>query len=84
MRVRRTLPARERSLIGAWCFVDHYGPHVIGTGLGMDVRPEHVVVGRTETQAHVRPCRRRDAAPPVHDKRRAHKAARGRTAPQTE
>ncbi|MGO4426421.1 pirin family protein, partial [Streptomyces sp. MCAF7] len=24
MRVRRTLPQRERSLIGAWCFADHY------------------------------------------------------------
>ena len=23
MTVRRTLPQRERSLIGAWCFVDH-------------------------------------------------------------
>lgn len=26
MRVQRTLPQRQRSLIGAWCFVDHYGP----------------------------------------------------------
>ncbi len=26
MGVRRTLPQRARSLIGAWCFVDHYGP----------------------------------------------------------
>ncbi|MET4780368.1 pirin family protein [Glaciihabitans sp. UYNi722] len=26
MGVRRTLPQRRRSLIGAWCFVDHYGP----------------------------------------------------------
>jgi redox-sensitive bicupin YhaK (pirin superfamily) len=26
MTVRRTLPQRSRSLIGAWCFVDHYGP----------------------------------------------------------
>jgi hypothetical protein len=25
MNVRRTLPQRQRSLIGAWCFVDHYG-----------------------------------------------------------
>ena len=37
MTVRRTLPQRERSLIGAWCFVDHYGPDdVSGTG-GMAV-----------------------------------------------
>ena len=26
MGVRRTLPQRQRSLIGGWCFVDHYGP----------------------------------------------------------
>lgn len=26
MTVRRTLPQRRRSLVGAWCFVDHYGP----------------------------------------------------------
>jgi quercetin 2,3-dioxygenase len=39
IRVRRTLPQRERSLIGAWCFVDHYGPHDLSTGPGMDVAP---------------------------------------------
>ncbi|MDH6223426.1 redox-sensitive bicupin YhaK (pirin superfamily)/predicted GNAT family acetyltransferase [Streptomyces sp. MJP52] len=39
MTVRRTLPQRARSLIGAWCFADHYGPDdVAGTG-GMDVAP---------------------------------------------
>jgi redox-sensitive bicupin YhaK (pirin superfamily) len=39
MRVRRTLPQRQRSLVGAWCFADHYGPQdVSGTG-GMDVAP---------------------------------------------
>ena len=39
MTVRRTLPQRARSLVGAWCFVDHYGPDdVVGTG-GMDVPP---------------------------------------------
>lgn len=35
IRVRRTLPQRQRSLIGAWCFVDHYGPIVAR----MDVPP---------------------------------------------
>ena len=39
IRVRRTLPQRERSLIGAWCFVDHYGPHDQSGGAGMDVPP---------------------------------------------
>ena len=32
IRVRRTLPQRERSLIGAWCFADHYGPHDVRSG----------------------------------------------------
>ena len=31
MLVRRTLPQRERSLIGAWCFADHYGPDDVTT-----------------------------------------------------
>jgi quercetin 2,3-dioxygenase len=39
IRVRRTLPQRERSLIGAWCFADHYGPHDVSDGVGMDVPP---------------------------------------------
>jgi len=39
IRVRRTLPQRERSLIGAWCFADHYGPHDVRGGGGMDVPP---------------------------------------------
>jgi redox-sensitive bicupin YhaK (pirin superfamily) len=39
MRVRRTLPQRQRSLIGAWCFADHYGPDDITVGAAMDVAP---------------------------------------------
>jgi redox-sensitive bicupin YhaK (pirin superfamily) len=39
MLVRRTLPQRARSLIGAWCFADHYGPHDVRGGPGMDVPP---------------------------------------------
>ncbi|GAB2455272.1 pirin family protein [Jatrophihabitans fulvus] len=35
--VRRTLPTRARTLIGAWCFADHYGP--VTDGPGMDVPP---------------------------------------------
>ena len=38
MTVRRTLPQRSRSLIGARCFVDHYGPDDVTTR-GMDVPP---------------------------------------------
>jgi redox-sensitive bicupin YhaK (pirin superfamily) len=39
IKVRRTLPQRERSLIGAWCFADHYGPHDLHGSTGMDVPP---------------------------------------------
>jgi hypothetical protein len=39
MRVRRTLPQRQRSLIGAWCFVDHYGPDDVAQTGGMSVAP---------------------------------------------
>ncbi|SMY02448.1 hypothetical protein BAURA86_03193 [Brevibacterium aurantiacum] len=39
MGVRRTLPQRQRSLIGPWCFVDHYGPDDVSTSGGMDVAP---------------------------------------------
>lgn len=35
MKVRRTLPHKDRSLIGAWCFADHYGPE----RSSMDVAP---------------------------------------------
>jgi quercetin 2,3-dioxygenase len=39
MRVRRTLPQRQRSLVGAWCFADHYGPDDVAISGGMDVAP---------------------------------------------
>ncbi|MFK8906588.1 pirin family protein [Streptomyces sp. YS-3] len=39
MTVRRTLPQRARTLIGAWCFADHYGPDRVADTGGMDVAP---------------------------------------------
>ncbi len=39
MSVRRTLPQRERTLIGAWCFADHYGPDDVARTGGMTVPP---------------------------------------------
>ena len=39
MTVHRTLPQRQRSLIGPWCFVDHYGPDDVSGSGGMDVAP---------------------------------------------
>ena len=37
--VRRTLPTRRRSLIGGWCFIDHFGPQQVSLGKGMQVGP---------------------------------------------
>ncbi|MFF0818008.1 pirin family protein [Rhodococcus sp. NPDC003318] len=37
MTVRRSLPQRGRSLIGAWCFIDHYGPDDVRDSGGMKV-----------------------------------------------
>ncbi|MDR7330044.1 pirin family protein [Corynebacterium guangdongense] len=37
MTVYRTLPQKQRSLIGAWCFADHYGPDDVSATGGMDV-----------------------------------------------
>jgi redox-sensitive bicupin YhaK (pirin superfamily) len=39
MTVRRTLPLKQRSLIGAWCFADHYGPQRVADTGGMTVAP---------------------------------------------
>lgn len=35
--VLRALPDREVRMIGAWCFLDHYGPEDLGDGPGMQV-----------------------------------------------
>lgn len=37
MNVRRTLPQRRRSLVGAWCFLDSYGPDDVTVTDGMNV-----------------------------------------------
>jgi redox-sensitive bicupin YhaK (pirin superfamily) len=36
-RVARALPDRQVRMIGAWCFLDHYGPEELGNGPGMQV-----------------------------------------------
>ena len=36
---RRPLSQRGRSLIGAWCFVDHYGPDLVADSGAMSVAP---------------------------------------------
>ncbi len=44
MTVYRTLPQRQRSLVGAWCFLDHYGPDDVAETGGMQV-PRHPHTG---------------------------------------
>ena len=44
MPVSRTLPQRRRSLVGSWCFIDHYGPDDVSETGGMDV-PRHPHTG---------------------------------------
>ncbi|GAB2934298.1 pirin family protein [Rhodococcus aerolatus] len=39
MTVRRTLPSRGLSTVGAWCFLDDYGPDDVGASGGMHVPP---------------------------------------------
>ncbi|MGZ6831289.1 MAG: pirin family protein [Nocardioidaceae bacterium] len=39
MNVRRTLPQRQRTFVGAWCFVDHYGPDDVAATGGMAMPP---------------------------------------------
>ena len=39
LAVRRTIPTRRRTLIGGWCFLDHYGPQEVTSGKGMQVGP---------------------------------------------
>jgi redox-sensitive bicupin YhaK (pirin superfamily) len=50
MTVRRTLPQRQRTFVGAWCFVDHYGPDPVpvpgrGVEQGGMVVPPHPHTG---------------------------------------
>jgi quercetin 2,3-dioxygenase len=39
MTIRRALPSRLRRMIGAWCFLDHFGPADVGGGDGLRVGP---------------------------------------------
>jgi redox-sensitive bicupin YhaK (pirin superfamily) len=39
MTIRRALPARERRMVGAWCFLDHFGPVDVSGGDGLRVGP---------------------------------------------
>jgi quercetin 2,3-dioxygenase len=49
MAVRRLLPLRLRRSVGAWCFVDHYGPMSVDGVTGMRVPPHPHIGLRTVT-----------------------------------
>lgn len=39
MTIRRALPSRHRRMVGAWCFLDHFGPVDVSGGEGLRVGP---------------------------------------------
>jgi redox-sensitive bicupin YhaK (pirin superfamily) len=39
MTIRRALPGRQRRMVGAWCFLDHFGPVDVSAGDGLRVGP---------------------------------------------
>jgi hypothetical protein len=51
-QVRRLLPNIHRRMVGAWCFVDHYGPDDIAAGPGMQVAPHPHTGLRTLSWLH--------------------------------
>lgn len=67
MTVRRTLPSRRRSLIGAFCFADHYGPDDTADSGGMDVAPHPHTGLQTVTWLFRGRVRHRDALGSLQD-----------------
>jgi quercetin 2,3-dioxygenase len=39
LTIRRALPTAQRRMVGAWCFLDHFGPFALGDGPGIQVGP---------------------------------------------
>jgi redox-sensitive bicupin YhaK (pirin superfamily) len=39
LRILRALPRSQRRTVGAWCFLDRFGPHHFADGIPMDVAP---------------------------------------------
>lgn len=62
MTVRRTLPQRRRSFVGAWCFADHYGPDDVAATGGMDVAPHPHIGLQTVTWLFAGQIEHRDSA----------------------
>jgi len=49
--VRRTLPHRDRAFVGAWCFIDHYGPTEIRLAVDAD-EPQGPIADANPTGTH--------------------------------
>lgn len=59
--VRRLLPGIGRRMIGAWCFVDHYGPDDITDEPGMQVAPHPHMGLQTVSWLHAGEVLHRDS-----------------------
>lgn len=60
-KVRRTLPARSRTMVGPFIFVDQFGPARMQSGTGMDVRPHPHINLATVTYLFDGAIRHRDS-----------------------
>ncbi len=60
-KVRRVLPARERTMVGPFIFVDQFGPARLDPGKGMDVRPHPHINLATVTYLFDGAIRHRDS-----------------------
>jgi quercetin 2,3-dioxygenase len=59
--VRRLLPSLGRRMVGAWCFVDHYGPDDIADEPGMQVPPHPHIGLQTVSWLHAGEVLHRDS-----------------------
>ncbi len=60
-KVRRTLPAQSRTMVGPFIFVDQFGPARLAPGEGMDVRPHPHINLATVTYLFDGAIRHRDS-----------------------
>ena len=52
LAIMRALPARDRRLVGPWCFLDCFGPLTFSAGKPMDVAPHPHIGLQTVTWLH--------------------------------
>lgn len=60
-RVRRLLPTLGRRMVGAWCFLDHYGPDDVADEPGMQVAPHPHIGLQTVSWLHAGNILHRDS-----------------------